>query len=50
MLWGTVVDSDPDQIYPALLSVEGDVDGVYFLKWKVQVSSQQVAGASWYQP
>ena len=31
MLWWTVVDSDPDQIYRALLSVEGDLDGVRFL-------------------
>src|SRR5688572_13373646 len=50
MLWCTVVDCDPDQIYRALLPVEGDVDGVSFFKWKVHVSCQQVAGASRYQP
>src|SRR5687768_285321 len=50
MLWCTVVDCDPDQIYRALLPVEGDVDGVSFFKWQVQVSCQQVAGASRYQP
>src|SRR4249919_749794 len=36
-------------IYQAYLPVKGDLDGVYFLKWKVQVSSQQVAGAGRYQ-
>ena len=50
MLWRTVVDSDPHQIYQAYLPAKGDLDGVDFLKWKIQVSSQQVAGAGRYQP
>jgi hypothetical protein len=50
MLWWMVVDSDVHQIHQAYLPGKGDLDGVYFLKRKVQVSCQQVAGAGRYQP
>lgn len=49
MLRRTVVDSDPHQIYQADLPGKGNLDCVEFLKWKIEVSSQQVAGAGRYQ-
>jgi hypothetical protein len=50
MLCWTVVDGDLHQIYRAYLAAEGDLDGVDFFKWQIQVSRQQVAGAGRYQP
>ena len=41
MLRCTVVDSDSHQINQAYLPAGGDLDSVYFLKWKIKVPSQQ---------
>ncbi len=42
MLRLPVIDGDLDQIYLAYLPAKGDLDSVDFLKWKIQVSSQQM--------
>jgi hypothetical protein len=49
MLRRTVVDSDLHQVNLAYLPAEGDLDGVCFLKWKIEVSSQQITGAGRHQ-